>query len=122
MLSIYEKVSSTGLPHFMTAGVPVPTNLHLSEGKQLAPTAAQHRVADFLQFSFPAGFEGGVPSHSFTNHALAREHPRDVALHICMGIHHAAHAGPHLTTLPLHLAVRPVLYWHITKREGHQAV
>ena len=61
--AFYQKVASAGLPNFMGAMGPVPTNLHISEWRRVAITGKQHQVVAFLKFGFPTGFEGADPSH-----------------------------------------------------------
>ena len=60
----------------------------------MSATPHHHQVVDFLQFGFPVGFEEPVSSPSYTNHASARDHPRDVASYICTDIQHGAILEP----------------------------
>ena len=94
MICIYERVIEAGLPNFMGASIPVPTNLNLVAWAKLAVIQKDERVVSFLMYSILAGYEGPVPSPSAVNHASAKAHPRDIALYITMEMEHVAMLGP----------------------------
>ena len=58
MFGIYNQVSMAGLPNFIGARVPVPSNLNLAVLRDIATTPEHYRFVDFLIYGFPADFEG----------------------------------------------------------------
>ena len=83
-------VAALGLPHFLGAWIPVPTNLKLKAWAQLAVTPQQCQVVEFLTLGFLAWFEGPVPDPSTANHTSARAHLADIITEIG----HRAMLGP----------------------------
>ena len=75
MMGLYRRVAITVTQNVQGAWIQVPTNLHIDEWRKLATNTYHHQIVDFLQFGYHVGFEGPPPSPSYTNHALAREHP-----------------------------------------------
>ena len=84
MFAIYNKVVQVGLPNFMGAHVPVPTNLNLRAWGTLAITPEQHRVIEFLT----------IPSLFIQNHTSVHAHIRDIAVYITTEVEHGAMSGP----------------------------
>ena len=62
LLSIYEQVVVTGASKFRVAHTPLPTNLNINAWWQLTPTHEDARVMEFLEFGFPVGYDGLVPT------------------------------------------------------------
>ena len=65
MLSIYKQVAKVDLSNFISARVPVSSNLNLALWRDIPTIPEQHRVGDFLTYGFPTGFECEVPIPSF---------------------------------------------------------
>ena len=74
MFSIYKRVVEVGLPNFMGACIPVPTNLKIRAWAKLAVTLEDERVVSFLTYSFPARYQVPVPSSSSENYASSNGH------------------------------------------------
>ena len=103
MFAIYNRVAALGLPNFIGASTPVPSNLKIKAWDQLSVTPQQCQIVEFLTFRFPACFEEPLPTPSTVNHASARAHPQDIAQYIITGM--GPCWGP-LLTFPSHLGVR----------------
>ena len=87
-------VAACGLPNFMGAKIPVPSNLNSKAWAQLAVTPHQCQVVEILTYGFPAGFDGPVPDPAMANHASARDHSADIAHYIIAEVWHGAMSGP----------------------------
>ena len=57
MLDIYSAVSTCGLPNFMAACIPLPSNLHFKTWEELIPSAEDARIVEFLCFGFHVGYK-----------------------------------------------------------------
>ena len=94
MFGIYKQVVMVGLQNLIRSRVPILFNLNLAVWRDIATTPDQHRVVDFLTYSFSSGFEGEVLSPSFYNHTSTCNHPRDMANYITTDIGHGVLLGP----------------------------
>ena len=78
MLDIYRVVIASGLPNVRGARIPLPSNFIFNEWEAILHSQADREVIQYLRYGFPAGFEIPIPTPSFSNHASAISHPRDV--------------------------------------------
>lgn len=78
MFQIYTTVTAQGIPNFLGAKCPLPSNFNFDEWNQLLNTDADHETIAFLQYSFPASYEGPIPTPFGHNHASATPHPSDI--------------------------------------------
>ena len=72
MLDIYSAVTTTRLPNFKVAHIPLFSNLHFKAWEELVQSAEDARIVDFLHFGISTGYEGPVPTPAIpaTTHLL----------------------------------------------------
>ena len=93
LLDVHAVVTSYDQPNFLGTRLPVPTNLNLQQWQQICVTPDDHLTLQFLQFGFPAGYEGPVPTPTFHNHPSAVHHNTDVAAYILIELGEGAMLG-----------------------------
>ena len=85
LLQVYLAVMAVGVPNFKGTRVPIPSSLHFEEDEA---------TITYLQFGFPAGYEGPVPTPSQGNHPSANKHCGNVAVYITNEVNKGAMLGP----------------------------
>ena len=91
---IYYEVIANGAPNFIGARVPLPTNLHICQWNLIAVTPEDKVVVEFLQYVFPAGFCGPIPTPTLGYHPSATNHPSHLDSYINNELKHWAMLGP----------------------------
>ena len=71
LMGIHEVVSTSDRPNFLGARILVPSNFNLHSWENICVTPDDRLILQYLQFGFPAGYEGPVPTPSFHNHPSA---------------------------------------------------
>ena len=96
MLDIYRVVTAHGQPNFRGAHLPLPSNFDVHQWSAIAHTQADLEVLQYLKYGFPVGFEGPIPTPSFSNHSSAVNYPRDIKAYIATELSE----GPRLGSFP----------------------
>ena len=94
MLRIYSQVVACGAPNFISAMVPLPTNLDIGQWQFITVSPQDKVVVELLQYGFPAGYCGPIPTPTLRNHPSARNHPSHLAAYIGKELAHGAMLGP----------------------------
>ena len=94
LLGLFSAVTCHSQPNFCRACLLVPTNLHLQEWSSICSTVEDDLTLVFLTFGFPTGYEGPVPTPTFSNHASAVKHHHDVAAYITKELGEGAMLDP----------------------------
>lgn len=82
--NIYAQVKNTGVPNFMEAKAPLPTDLHLQAWEDiLENNYDDQQLLSFITFGFPVGYLG-PPSNTLgtPNHKSATDFPDQISLFI----------------------------------------
>ena len=74
MLDIYRVVTARGQPNLRGARLPLPSNFDFHEWSAIAHTQVDREVLQYLKYGFPAGFQGSIPTPSFSNYSSAVNH------------------------------------------------
>ena len=93
MLGVHAEVTYYDKPNFWRARIPVPTNLNIGNWAALCVTEEDDLVLQYIQFGFPAGYEGPVPTSTFHNHPSAVHHSSDVAAYMSKELREGAILG-----------------------------
>ena len=94
MFGIYEQVVARGLPNFLGACIPLPTNPDIPQWNMVTVTPEDKLTVIFLQFGFPTGYQGPVPSPYSANHVSADAHLKDIATCVTTELAQGAMLGP----------------------------
>ena len=78
-MTIYCAVCKTGLPNYMAAKVPVPSDLKCDTWDQLLVHYEDSHITQFLRYGWPSSYTADAPPTSAThNHPSALAHPSDI--------------------------------------------
>ena len=94
LLTVYVVVTSYHQANLLGARIPVPTNLNLQQLEKICVTPEDHLTLQYLQFGFPVGYDGPVPTPTCHNHPSAVHHSTDVAVYIFKVLGEGAMLGP----------------------------
>ena len=94
LLGMHAWVTCHTEPNFQGVRIPVPTNLNIANWAALCVTKEDDLILQFLQFGFPAGYRGPIPTPTFHNHPSPVHHSSDVAAYISKDLKDGAMLGP----------------------------
>ncbi|KAI8486041.1 hypothetical protein Bbelb_361410 [Branchiostoma belcheri] len=117
--SMSGPMSSTGLPNFLGARIPVTSSLNIPAWRAALDTYPDSRLVDFLEFGFPINIQPDLYSQplnlSFSNHRSALDHPDHVDEFFTTELSHDAISGPY-PAKPFPFTVTPVPLQTVEKR------
>ena len=95
LLNIYTAVRKTCLPNYLSARIPIPSNINCDAWDHLLQGYHDAEIADFLRYGWPGGYTAPVPpSTSSTNHPSAVKFPDDVSRFLSKEVSLGAMLGP----------------------------
>ena len=95
LLDIYTAVRDTALPNYLSARIPIPSQINCDAWDHLLQGYADAEIADFLRFGWPGGYTApSPPTPSQTNHPSALNFPNDVQRFLDKEVALGAMLGP----------------------------
>ena len=94
MMDIYERVKATGVPNHQGARIPLPRGLNIPTWRRLTADHQDTSLIDLLEYGFPLGYEGPIPTLSYSNHMSATCYPDHVQAYLQTETSAGAMLGP----------------------------
>ena len=94
MVDSYRWATACGQPNLRVLDYHCPPTFNFHEWEAITHPQADNEGLQYLRYGFPAGFEGPISTPSFSNHAAAINHHRNVKTYISTEIVEGAMLGP----------------------------
>ena len=99
-MTIYKVVRDSGLPNYLQARIPLPSDLRCDAWQALLANYDDNEIVDFLRFGWPSSYTAPTPpTTSNTNHPSAQAFSKDIDSFIHKELSKQALLGP-FTDLP----------------------
>ena len=82
LLQIYKQVTAHGCPNFGGARIQCPSNVVIRERVKIVHLVQNAQTVEFVQFCFPTGYKGPVPTPSLVSHPSINNHLTDVVVYV----------------------------------------
>ena len=99
MLNIYQAVRASGKANHLHARISLSRGLNIPAWRHLTEHYHDKQLVDMLEFGFPLGYVGPIPTPCYENHMSARCYPDHVQMYLDTETHNHAMMGP-FTQLP----------------------
>ena len=94
-IDVHKKVRQTGLPNFMSARIPVESQLNIDKWKEALVDYWDQQLLQLLEYGFPLDFNRTCKlRHEGVNHNSANQFPSDIQAYISEETHYGAIIGP----------------------------
>ena len=94
-IDVHKKVRQTGLPNFMSARIPVESQLNIDKWKEALVDYWDQQLIQLLEYGFPLDFNRTCKlRHEGVNHNSANQFPSDIEAYISEETHYGAIIGP----------------------------
>ena len=94
MFQIYAAVMAQGLPNFLGAKCPLPSNFNFDEWDHLVHIDADTETFAFFKYDFPTSYQGPIPNPYGKKHASATRHPSHIKKYIEREVSEGDMLGP----------------------------
>ena len=94
-MDIYRQVRATGLPNYMTAKCPIPSDMIPDHWDQMLEGYYDREITQYIRYGWPASYTAPTPPTStYSNHLSARQQPQAVSDFISKELQKSAILGP----------------------------
>lgn len=94
LMIIYTNVRETGVPNYKQARISLPRGLNIPAWRQLTHGHHDTALVDLLEYGFPLGFDGPIPTPCWENHQSATCFPTQVKNYLHTETSQGAMMGP----------------------------